>query len=114
MPEPATLTALTHTLGVVVVAAPVALAAVLGVSPLLGRPPTEEATGRSSQAAILVGFLAAVAVLGLMFLTGARHVTLDFGDWVTFHAAGQEHPYRFSVKFVFDRLSVPFVLLSFL
>jgi NAD(P)H-quinone oxidoreductase subunit 5 len=114
MADPALLTNLMYALGALVVAAPVALLALLGVASLLGRPLSETATAKASQAAILTGFLPAVGVLALMLDTGARHVTLDLGNWVEFHARGEEHPYTFSVKFVFDRLSVPFVILSYL
>src|SRR4051812_9961118 len=114
MPDPAQLASLMRALGVVVVAAPAMLLALLGVTSLVGRPLSEGATGRAIQVVILTGFLATAGVLGLMLHTGTRHVTLDLGHWVEFHARGEEHPYTFAVKFVFDRLSVPLVLLSFL
>src|SRR5262249_4411079 len=46
-------------------------------------------------------------ILGLMLATDRRHVPVGLGDWVAV-----PH-YHFSVKFIFDRLSVPFVILSF-
>src|SRR6185369_4451376 len=36
---------------------------------------------------------------------------LELGNWVDI--PGLDHHYHFSVKFVFDRLSVPFAILSF-
>src|SRR5262249_14030427 len=39
------------------------------------------------------------------------HVVVPFGDWVHFGGSGA-HDFHFSVKFVFDRLSVPFAALS--
>jgi NAD(P)H-quinone oxidoreductase subunit 5 len=58
---------------------------------------------------IVSGLLAALAVLVSMLAVGTRHVALEFGDWVTV-----ANEYRFTIKFVFDRLSVPFVILSFM
>ncbi len=95
-------------LGLVALAAPVLLMAVLGLSSLLGRRLSEEATGRACQVAIVTGLLAALAVLALMLLHGTRHEAVEVGDWVAVPG------YHFSVKLVFDRLSVPFAILSFL
>ncbi len=95
-------------LGVVVVAAPLALMVVLGVSSLLDRKLVEETTARSVQVAVVSGLLAAVVVLGSMLVLGTRHVAIDLGDWV----AIPPH-FRFAVKFVYDRLSVPMAILSF-
>jgi NAD(P)H-quinone oxidoreductase subunit 5 len=43
-----------------------------------------------------------------MLVLGTRHVPVELGDWVV---VGDQ--YHFSVKFVFDRLSVPMAILSF-
>jgi NAD(P)H-quinone oxidoreductase subunit 5 len=43
-----------------------------------------------------------------MLVQGTRHVPIELGHWVAI-----EH-FHFSVKLVFDRLSVPFVILTFL
>jgi NAD(P)H-quinone oxidoreductase subunit 5 len=94
-------------LGLVVVTAPVLLLAGLGLYPLLGGTLRERTITRACQAATIAGLLAAIAILGLMLATGRRHVPVHLGDWVSV-----PH-YHFSVKFVFDRLSVPFVILSF-
>lgn len=98
----------TQFLGVVVVAAPVVLTVVLGISSLVERPLHEERSSRLVEAAIVSGLLAAIAVLATMLVVGTRHVALELGDWVEVSNA-----YRFTIKFVFDRLSVPFVILSF-
>jgi NAD(P)H-quinone oxidoreductase subunit 5 len=95
-------------LGLLVIAAPLTLLCVLGLASLLGWTLSEEATSKVVQTAIVAGLLTAVAVLVLMLLDGSRHVTIMLGDWVEIPG------YRFSVKFVFDRLSVPMVILSFL
>ncbi|WP_406699751.1 proton-conducting transporter membrane subunit [Singulisphaera sp. Ch08] len=95
-------------LGLVVVAAPLLLTIVLGVSSLLNWTLAEETTSKLVHLAIVSGLLAAIAVLGLMLALGTRDVAIPLGDWV----AIPRH-YHFSVKFVFDRLSVPFAILSF-
>lgn len=95
-------------LGVTVVAAPAVLVAALGLSSLVERRLSEPFIARITQAAIVMGLLAAIGVLALMLARGDRHVPLEFGHWV-------EIPrFHFSLKFVFDRLSVPFVILTFL
>src|SRR5262249_7602223 len=93
--------------GLLVLASPLLLLAVLGVSALMGRSLGEETVGRACYAAILIGLLAAVAVLALMLLRGTRHETIEVGDWVVIPN------YHFSVKLIFDRLSVPLAILTF-
>ena len=43
-----------------------------------------------------------------MLFRGTRHVPIELGSWVVIP------DYDFSVKFLFDRLSLPFVILSFM
>jgi NADH-quinone oxidoreductase subunit L len=93
--------------GFVVVASPTLLTFVLGVSSLFGWKISEERTASLIYVAITTGLSASVAVLGWMLFSGDRHVAIVLGDWV-------EIPrYHFSIKFVFDRLSVPLAILSF-
>jgi NAD(P)H-quinone oxidoreductase subunit 5 len=96
-------------LGLGVVICPTLLLAVLGLTSLVGRPLGEQAISRLTQAAVVAGLLCAVMVLLLMLLTGRRDVQIEIGDWVVIH---QEN-FHFHLKFVFDRLSVPFAILSF-
>ncbi len=95
-------------LGLVVVAAPGLLLACLGLPALLGGKLGERTITRACQAATVAGLLAAVAILALMLAADRRHVAVRLGDWIAVP------PYHFAVTFVFDRLSVPFVILSFL
>lgn len=95
-------------LGVLVVAAPVLLMLLLGISSLVGHPLSEHRTSRLIQIAVISGLLAAIAILVLMLVGDTRRVPIDMGEWV---AIG--HEYHFIVRFVFDRLSVPFAILSF-
>lgn len=94
-------------LGMIVVAAPAVLVAGLGLPALFGLRPSERVTSGSVRVAIIVGFVAAASVLAGMLVSDDRHVAINLGDWISI-----AH-YHFSVKFVFDRLSVPFVLLSY-
>jgi NAD(P)H-quinone oxidoreductase subunit 5 len=94
-------------LGLTVVFAPVLLLARLGLPALVGWKLRERGITHSCQAATVVGLLAAAAVLAIMLATDRRHVAIHLGYWVAV-----PH-YHFSVTLVFDRLSVPFVILSY-
>ncbi|MEO8270176.1 MAG: proton-conducting transporter membrane subunit [Aureliella sp.] len=96
-------------LGIVVVASPVVLLAVLGLTTLLGCPLSESVIARFTSAAVVLGLLPALAILGLMLAFDTTFVPIELGDWI---ALEQEH-FHFHLKFVFDRLSVPFTILSF-
>jgi NAD(P)H-quinone oxidoreductase subunit 5 len=95
-------------LGLLALAAPVVLLAVLGAASLLDRRLGELSTGRACVATCAAGLLAAAAVLALMLAYDTRHVPLEVGNWV--HVGD----YHFSIKLVYDRLSVPLVLMTFL
>jgi NADH-quinone oxidoreductase subunit L len=104
--------------GLVVIAVPAALLAVLAVWSLVDHPLPERTTGRLVQVAMVTGLFAASGILILMLALGTRHVSLDLGHWVSVpdaaaHSADSSH-FHFSLKFAFDRLSVPFVILTFL
>lgn len=100
--------ALSMFFGVVVVGSPLVLTVVLGTTSLLGLRLAESTTIRLVYVAVASGLMAAVAVLATMLIRGTRHIAIDLGDWVEIPGH-----YHFSVKFVFDRLSVPFAILSF-
>lgn len=96
-------------LTIVVIAMPALLLAVLGVAALVSRPFNEAAMARWTAACVSCGLLAALAILAAMLVTGSRSLSLELGDWVSIP---QEH-YHFHLKFVFDRLSLPFAILTF-
>jgi NADH-quinone oxidoreductase subunit L len=98
---------ITYILGTTVVVSPTLLIFFLGIPTLLGHPLSERTIGKAVQAAIVLGLLASLAILAMMLSLGTRHVPVYLGSWVSIDK------YHFSVKFVFDRLSVPFVILSF-
>jgi NADH-quinone oxidoreductase subunit L len=94
-------------LGIVVVACPMLLTVVLGVSSLMGWKLSEQRTAQVIYVPIMTGLAASVLVLGWMLISGDRDIRIDVGEWV-------EMPhYHFSIKFVFDRLSVPMAILSY-
>jgi len=126
---------LPNVLGYTVVAAPALLAAILGGASLLDRPLGERTTGRLVYLATVVGLLAAVGMLGFMLVDGTRQLPIELGNWVEIgHAPHDAAPhgdaastaatqsdaspasehYHFALKLMFDRLSVPFVILTFL
>lgn len=95
--------------GHVVVASPAVLLAALGLPMLCGIGLSEDTQGRLTKAGVAIGLLAAVTILVLMLACGSRHVPIELGNWVSIE---QEH-FHFHLKFLFDRLSVPFAILSF-
>ena len=98
-----------YVLGVVVVLSPTVLVAALGLPLLAGIRLSEVVQSRLTKISVITGLMAAVSILGAMLASGSRHVPIEFGNWVVIP---QEH-FHFHLKFVFDRLSVPFAILSF-
>ncbi|QDT31079.1 proton-conducting transporter transmembrane domain-containing protein [Thalassoglobus polymorphus] len=96
-------------LGLVVVASPALLLASLGLPMLLGWNLSERTQARLTKTSVSVGLVAAVSILCLMVVSGSRHVPIELGNWASIEP---EH-FHFHLKFVFDRLSVPFAILSF-
>ncbi|QEG36898.1 proton-conducting transporter transmembrane domain-containing protein [Bythopirellula goksoeyrii] len=97
-------------LGIAVLVCPAALVAILGIPPLVGRPLSEKTINRYAYAATVIGLLVSLLMLVMMLTVGTRHVPIELGNWVVIP---QQH-FHFHLKFVFDRLSIPFVILSFL
>ena len=96
-------------LGTLVILPPVFLLAVLGVSSIINRPLNETWISRLTQVCVIMGLTAAIGMLGMMLAFDTRHVPIDLGNLVVIPA---QH-FHFHLKFVFDRLSVPFVILSY-
>lgn len=96
-------------LGSIVVISPALLLGVLGLTGLAGRPLSERAMARWTEGSVIVGLLASVGILILMLAGGERRAPVEFGNWVSIPA----EDFHFHVKFLFDRLSVPFVILTF-
>lgn len=98
-------------LGMTVTCSPAILLALLGVASLLGVRISEKLTARLTQSAVVFGLLASLAILGLMLAFNRQHVPLELGNWVLIE--NQHQHFHFHLKFIFDRLSVPFTILSF-
>jgi len=95
-------------LGTVVIASPMVLLAILGLSSLFNRTLSESTISRLTQASVLFSLVPAIGILVLMLATGIRYVPIELGNWVSI----PEEDFHFHLKFVFDRLSVPFLILS--
>lgn len=96
-------------LGLLVVSSPAVLLVTLGIPMLVGFDWGESVQAHFTKAAVVIGLLASIAVLAIMLATGSRHVPIELGNWVSI----EEEHFHFHLKFVFDRLSVPFAILSF-
>ncbi|GAA5508561.1 proton-conducting transporter membrane subunit [Novipirellula caenicola] len=99
-----------QTLGTAVVASPTILLATLGLAALIDRPFSETSVSRLTQAAVLFSLLPAIGILVLMLAVGTRYVPVEIGDWVAIEDVDLD--FHFHLKFVFDRLSIPFLILS--
>ncbi len=96
-------------LGTLVVGAPILLLITLGLSTILGKPLREHIIARATYLSIIIGITPCILILILMILKDLRFVPIELGNLAyvpgtTFH---------FNLKFIFDRLSVPFCLLTF-
>jgi NADH-quinone oxidoreductase subunit L len=100
-------------LGYIVVGAPTLLVAVLGTASLVDRPLSERMVSRVVQTGVVTGLLAALAILAWMLFNNSRMVEIRIGNWVEV-GHGETESYHFYIKLIFDRLSVPFVILSFI
>lgn len=100
---------LMQSLGICVVVCPAVLLGVLGLTSLLGKPLGETAVIAWTYATVTTGLTAAATMLALMLATNHTLVQIKIGDWVDLPV---EH-FHFHVEFIFDRLSIPFVILSY-
>jgi NAD(P)H-quinone oxidoreductase subunit 5 len=98
----------TKSLGITVVTAPALLVSALGLCLLVGRPLSEPKTTRLVGMMLGIGLVAAIAMWGAMLVQGESHVTIELGDWI--HVGN----YKFTGKLLFDWLSTPFLILSFM
>ncbi|MCA8990468.1 MAG: oxidoreductase [Planctomycetaceae bacterium] len=97
-------------LGRIVVASPAFVLLALGLPMLCNVRLSEKLQSQITKFGVTLGLLAATTILVLMLVTGKRHVPVELGHWVTI----EEEHFHFHLKFVFDRLSVPFTILTFI
>lgn len=102
-----TLAQLMYCLGLCVIIFPVLLLCVLGISSLISRKLPEETINRFLQSGTIAGLISAMLMWLLMLTMTNPHVPIELGRWVTIPE------YEFHIKLVFDRLSIPFVILSY-
>lgn len=96
-----------HALGIMVVASPAALVLGLGLCAMFGAELSERSISRQTHVAVVIGLLPTLAILVLMLLTGRHYVPVEVGNWVSLEDEG----FHFHLKFIFDRLSIPFLIL---
>ncbi len=97
----------TNLLGLLIVGTPLVLVVIMGLSNLFERKLSEQQTARLVQAANVIGLVATLLLLVTMLVEGRLHVPLDLGHWV------DVPNFHFRFKLIFDRLSIPFVILTF-
>lgn len=97
---------LMEALALVALTAPMCLLACLGLMGLVGRPPTEQITGRMVTAGFLTSTFAALGLIPALLLSGARQAQVELGTWYAFEG----HALHLTLQV--DRLSVPFVVLT--
>lgn len=98
---------LMYWLGLCVIIFPVLLLCVLGISSLISRRLPEETINRFLQSGTIAGLIAAMAMWLLMLTMSNPYVPIELGSWVAIPE------YEFHIKLVYDRLSIPFVILSY-
>lgn len=96
-------------LGVGVLVAPALLFAIVSVCSLLELSLSERRIAFFCETAVGWGLFSSIGMLVLMLATGYRHVPIGFGSWVVLPS---QH-FHFDFTFVFDRLSIPFLILTF-
>jgi NADH-quinone oxidoreductase subunit L len=97
-------------LGPAVLIAPALLFLLLGGATLCRASLSESLVARATQLAVTIGLVSVLTILCIMLATGQRHIPIELGNWVMIDA---EH-FHFHLKFVFDRLSVPFTIVTFM
>jgi NADH-quinone oxidoreductase subunit L len=95
--------------GATTVLSPLVLLAVLGIAPLLGIRLGERFISRVTQWSVCIGLVAASLILAAMWSLNIFKSPLLVGSWVVI----QEEHFHLDIKFVFDRLSLPFLILCY-
>ena len=90
---------------------PVLLLAFVCLASLWGKPENlEQRISQATLGATLLGLLSITAIAAGMLLGGHLELQLDLGHWLQI----EQHSFHFHLTFIFDRLSVPFVLLIYI
>lgn len=102
-------------LGTAAIAVPGLMVAGLGIATLLDRKLSERAISLASRAVIGLGLICILGAAVALAISGKPEVAFDGGAIVSYaggHGPEAEH-FRFGIKFIFDRLSVPVMALSY-
>lgn len=75
---------------------------------VLDLPIRERRSNYLAQSSILAGLLGSFGMLALMLISGRASLVVGLGDWISLPA---QH-FRFSFEFLFDRLSLPYLILA--
>src|SRR5258708_6379185 len=100
---------LTTLLGLGVLCAPLLLLGFLGLCSLVDRPLPERIVSYAVAAAVFTGLGSSIGIVALMSWHGDSHLNIEFGRWIDIAPLH----FHFSVKFLFDRLSLPFVIMAY-
>lgn len=95
-----------HALLLLVIGAPGAVFAALGMAWLLGWEPSERVVVRATNGAYALAGMVAVGIAVLMIREGVTTLSLPMGDWFRVRA------YQFPLVLVVDRLSWPLIALT--
>jgi NADH:ubiquinone oxidoreductase subunit 5 (subunit L)/multisubunit Na+/H+ antiporter MnhA subunit len=95
--------------GAIAVICPVVLLAIIGLVPLLGWRLNERTITYVTQTSVSLGWVASISILLVMWTLDIFKFPLKVGNWVDIP---QEH-FHLEIKFVFDRLSLPFLILTY-
>ena len=94
--------------GLGVLGAPLLLLGLLGLCSLVDRPLSERATSKVVAGAVFTGLGSSLGVIALMISRGESHLPIELIHWIDLPN------FHFSIKFLFDTLSLPFVIMAFL
>ncbi len=98
-----------HFCAALVLLSPLALIAYCVKRAMLASSINERVLSQFTSVCIGLGLAAALGIAGALWATGRREWVFEIGDWVTLpHEA-----FAFHLKFVFDRLSMPFLILTY-
>ncbi len=97
-------------LGLIVVGSPALVLLIFSLTLLFEKPLSERWHANLTKFGVLLGLTSAIGILGIMLAFDSRHVTIELGNLVSIE---QEH-FHYHLKFVFDRLSVPFTILAYI
>jgi NAD(P)H-quinone oxidoreductase subunit 5 len=98
---------ITTALAECILAAPAILLAALGLSSLVNRPLHEKTISRLVGYTTFIDLTACLLLCAVQAVRGETHMTLSLGQWIVVP------DYHFSIKFLFDRLSLPFIVLVY-